>query len=87
MFSDNRSRASVIGYAVHFANGLVFSLGYAAIFAAVRRAGWALGLGLGGVDALFAGGGLVTVLLSAIHPRMGTHWTDASTAASRRSSA
>lgn len=77
VFSDDRSRASVIGYAAHFVNGLIFSLGYAGIFAAVGRAGWDLGLGLGAVHALFAGGGLVTVLLPAMHPRMGTHWTDA----------
>jgi hypothetical protein len=77
IFSDDRSRASVIGYAVHFVNGLVFALGYAGIFEAVGRAGWDLGLALGAVHALFAGGGLVTVVLPALHPRMGTHWTDA----------
>jgi hypothetical protein len=77
IFTDDRSRASVIGYAVHFANGLVFSLGYAAIFEAVGRASWELGLALGAVHALFGGGGLVTVLLPAVNPRMGTHWTDA----------
>ena len=77
VFSDDRSRASVIGYAIHFVNGLVFSLGYAAIFYAVGRAGWDLGLALGAVHALFAGGALVTVLLPAVHPRMGSAWTDA----------
>jgi hypothetical protein len=77
IFSADRSRASVIGYALHFFNGLVFSLVYAAIFEAVGHAGWDVGLGLGAAHALFAGGGLVTVLLPAVHPRMGTHWTDA----------
>ena len=77
IFTDDRSRASVIGYAVHFLNGLLFSLAYAGIFAAVGRAGWDLGLALGAVHALLAGGGLVTVVLPAVHPRMGTHWTDA----------
>jgi hypothetical protein len=76
MFSQDRSRASVVGYALHFANGLIFSLGYAGIFYAVGRAGWDLGLALGAVHGLFAGGGLVTVLLPALHPRMGTPWTD-----------
>ena len=76
VFSSDRSRASVVGYALHFANGLLFSLGYAGIFYAVGRAGWDLGIALGAVHGLFAGGGLVTVLLPAIHPRMGTHWTD-----------
>jgi hypothetical protein len=77
VFSDDRNRASVVGYAVHFVNGLVFSLGYAAIFYAVGHAGWDLGLALGAVHALFAGGALVTVLLPAMHPRMGNAWTDA----------
>ena len=77
MFSDDRSRASVIGYAVHFVNGIIFSLGYAGIFYAVGYAGWDLGLALGAVHALFAGGALVTVLLPAMHPRMGSAWTDA----------
>ncbi len=77
VFTGDRSRANVIGYAVHLANGLLFSLAYAGIFAAVGRAGWDIGLGLGAAHALFAGGGLVTVLLPAVHPRMGTPWTDA----------
>jgi hypothetical protein len=77
IFSDDRSRASVVGYALHFVNGLIFSAGYAGIFYAVGRAGWDLGLALGAAHALFGGGGLVTVLLPAVHPRMGTHWTDA----------
>jgi hypothetical protein len=77
IFSADRSRASVIGYAAHFVNGLLFSLGYAGIFYAVGRAGWDVGLALGAVHGLFAGGGLVTVVLPAMHPRMGTYWTDA----------
>jgi hypothetical protein len=77
VFTDDRSKASMIGYAVHFGNGLIFSLGYAGIFEAVGRAGWDVGLGLGAAHALFAGGGLVTVVLPALHPRMGTPWTDA----------
>jgi hypothetical protein len=76
-FTDDRSRANVIGYALHFFNGVVFALVYAAIFAAVGRAGWLFGLALGLVHALFAGGALVNVLLPAVHPRMGTSWTDA----------
>jgi hypothetical protein len=77
VFTDDRRKASVIGYVVHFVNGLLFSLGYAGIFAAVGRAGWDVGLGLGAAHAAFAGGSLVTILLPAIHPRMGTPWTDA----------
>lgn len=76
-FTANRSRASVIGYAIHFVNGLLFALAYAGVFFAVGRAGWLFGLGLGFAHAAFAGGALVNVLLPAVHPRMGTPWTDA----------
>jgi hypothetical protein len=77
IFAEERSRASVIGYALHFVNGQLFALGYAAIFYAVDEAGWLFGGALGLVHAAFAGGALVNILLPAIHPRMGTHWTDA----------
>jgi hypothetical protein len=76
-FSADRRKASIIGYAVHFANGLIFALGYAAIFFAVGRAGWIFGALLGVVHAAFAGVALVNVLLPAVHPRMGTPWSDA----------
>jgi hypothetical protein len=75
-FSASRSKAMVVGYVLHFANGLVFSLGYAAIFLAVGHTGAALGAGLGLAHALVAGGPLVNVLLPAVHPRMGTPWSD-----------
>ena len=76
IFTERRRRAVVVGYAVHFLNGLIFSLLYAAVFAAVGHAGWLFGLALGGVQA--AGMGLVVdVALPAIHPRMGTPWSDA----------
>src|SRR5213080_1974729 len=77
VFTPNRSRASVIGYFVHFANGVGFALAYYGIFAAVGRAGWIFGAALGLVHGAFAGGALVTILLPAIHPRMGTPWSDA----------
>jgi hypothetical protein len=77
VFSENRSRATAIGYAVHILNGLLFALVYFAIFNAVDHAGWLFGLALGAVHALFVGGGLVNVMLPAVHPRMGTPWTDA----------
>jgi hypothetical protein len=77
LFSENRSRATGIGYALHLVNGLLFALVYFAIFDAVGRAGWLFGLLLGAVHAAFVGGGLVNVLLPAVHPRMGTPWTDA----------
>ena len=77
VFTDDRGRATVIGVAIHFLNGLVFALGYYAIFRAVDQAGWAFGAVLGVAHAALAGGVLVTLLLPAVHPRMGTPWSDA----------
>ncbi len=79
-FTGERRRAKAIGYAVHFAFGLLFSLVYLAIFAALDHASWWLGGLLGTAHALFAGTALVVVLLPAVHPRMG----DALTAAHSR---
>jgi len=76
--TESRSRASAIGYALHFLNGQIFALGYWVIFVAVDQAGWLFGGVLGVVHAAFAGGALVNILLPAVHPRMGTRWTDAS---------
>jgi hypothetical protein len=70
--SEDRVRAKVIGYALHFGFGFVFALAYWAIFAAIGESGAAVGAVLGLVHALFAGTGLVGVLLPAVHPRMGT---------------
>ena len=70
--TDDRTRAKVVGYALHFLAGLAFALAYYAVFVVLGRAGWLLGLGLGFVHALFAGTTLVNVLLPAVHPRMGT---------------
>jgi hypothetical protein len=75
-FSDDRRRASAIGYAVHFVNGALFAFGYYAVFAAAGRAGWVFGLLLGLVHWAIVSGGLLNVL-PAFHPRMGTPWTDA----------
>ena len=77
VFTDDRDRATVIGVAVHFLNGLLFALGYYAIFTAVDQAGWLFDAALGVVHAALAGGVLVTLLLPAVHPRMGTPWSDA----------
>jgi hypothetical protein len=77
VFTDDRGRATVIGVAIHFLNGLLFALGYYAIFRAVDQAGWAFGAVLGVAHAALAGGVLVTLLLPAVHPRMGTPWSDA----------
>ena len=79
-WTEDRTRARVIGYAVHFVFGLVFSLAYYAAFLALGRAGWALGAAFGLLHALFAGTTLVNVLLPLVHPRMGTTMSAADTA-------
>ena len=71
-FTTDRTRARLVGYAVHFVNGLLFALIYYAGFLVLGRAGWKLGLLFGLAHAMFAGTTLVNVLLPAIHPRMGT---------------
>jgi hypothetical protein len=76
-WTDDRSRARVVGYALHFVAGLIFSLAYYAAFRTLGHAGWALGMLFGLVHGLFAGTTLVNVLLPAIHPRMGTSFSAA----------
>ena len=75
--TEDRRRAKALGYATHFLFGLLFALVYWLVFSAVGRAGWLFGAGLGAVHALFAGGALVSVLLPAVHPRMGDDSTTA----------
>jgi hypothetical protein len=70
--STDRHRAKAAGYLAHFFFGLLFALGYYAIFRAVDHAGWGLGALLGLLHGLFASIALVTVLLPTVHPRMGT---------------
>jgi hypothetical protein len=77
IFTNDRDRASMFGYAAHFASGLVFSVGYAFVFWATGHAGWLFGGALGVAHAAFAGTALVNLLLPAVHPRMGSRWTDA----------
>jgi hypothetical protein len=79
-FTDDRSRARIIGYLLHFVAGVLFALVYLALFQALGRGGWALGTAFGLVHALFAGTALVNILLPAIHPRMGTPFSAADSA-------
>ena len=51
IFTDRRDRASVIGYVIHFFNGLLFALAYYGVFRAVGHAGWLFGAALGLVHA------------------------------------
>jgi hypothetical protein len=65
---------------LHFVAGVLFALVYLALFQALGRGGWALGMAFGLVHALFAGTALVNILLPAIHPRMGTPFSAADSA-------
>jgi hypothetical protein len=75
-FTGQRGRAQGLGYVLHGASGLVFALLYAFVFWATGESGWLFGAALGLVHAVFAGGVLLNVMLPAVHPRMGTPWTD-----------
>jgi hypothetical protein len=60
---------------MHFLNGEVFAFAYYAVFLAIGMADWWLGALFGLLHGLFAGTALVNVLLSLIHPRMGSPLT------------
>ena len=69
IFIAGRDRAMAVGVAVHFVNGLLFALAYAAGFEAIGRAGVLLGATAGLVHALF----VLTVgmvMLPGLHPHM-----------------
>jgi hypothetical protein len=78
--TSDRVRAKAIGYALHFGFGLLFALGYYAIFRVIGHSGFLLGAGFGLVHALFAGSALVNILLPVVHPRMGTPFDAAGSA-------
>ena len=76
-FSTDRTRAKVVGYALHFAAGLLFAMVYYALFVTLNRSGWGLGTAFGAFHGVFAGTTVVNILLPFIHPRMGTPTTAA----------
>ena len=78
--TSDRAHAKLAGYGLHFLFGLLFALGYWLVFAATGRSGILLGGVLGLVHGLFAGTALVSILLPAVHPRMGTGFDAAGTA-------
>jgi hypothetical protein len=80
-FSGDRTRAKAIGYGLHFAAGLGFSLLYYLVFQAIDESGWLLGALFGLLHGLFAATALVNILLPVVHPRMGTDATAAPRAA------
>ncbi|MGH3004563.1 MAG: hypothetical protein ACRDOS_01415 [Gaiellaceae bacterium] len=73
----NRVRAEAAGYILHFVFGVLFALGYWAIFAAIGESGWWLGAVFGLAHGLFAASALVNVLLPLVHPHMATPLTAA----------
>jgi len=68
MFSSDRDRARVLGYAIHVLNGWWFALIYGLIFEQLHMATWWLGAAVGTVQ------GFVVIvllpLLPGVHPRM-----------------
>jgi hypothetical protein len=76
-FSGDRTRAKALGYVLHFLAGIAFALVYYAIFLAIGRSGWWLGMAFGLAHGLFSATALVNTLLPLIHPRMGTPSTAA----------
>src|SRR5205085_12177348 len=69
IFTRDRDMAKVIGIGVHFVNGWLISLIYAAVFDSLGMATWWLGAAMGLVQAAF----FLTVimwLLPGLHPRM-----------------
>jgi hypothetical protein len=69
MFTANRDRAKLIGFAVHLLNGWLFALIYVAAFHALRTATWWLGALIGVIHASF----VLTAgmrILPGLHPRM-----------------
>ena len=69
VFSSDRRRANLYGFALHLANGWLFALVYALAFESWRRATWWLGAGLGLIQALFLLAAVMP-LLPSLHPRM-----------------
>jgi hypothetical protein len=76
-FTEDRGRAKVIGYALHFVAGFLFALAYYVIFLAVDSTGFLLGALFGLLHGLFVSTVLVNVLLPVVHPRMGSSVTAA----------
>jgi hypothetical protein len=80
VFTGDRWRAKALGYALHFAAGLVFAMIYFGVFEALGFASWWLGAAFGALHGLASGTIIVNVMLPAVHPRMGTSLSAADTA-------
>jgi len=67
--TENRTWAKVWGFVFHFADGIVFAIGYALFFEVVNRSDWWLGAIAGLLHGVF----VLTVVIPVIpdiHPRM-----------------
>lgn len=69
MLVEGRDRARRVGFAMHLALGMAFSLVYVAVFQSLGAAGAWRGLGLGLAHAAFLLVGVMPMLPS-LHPRM-----------------
>ncbi len=69
MFTPNRDRAKIVGFAVHLVNGWWLAAIYAAAFESWGHATWWLGATIGLVHVLFVLA-VVMPLLPSLHPRM-----------------
>jgi len=72
----DRTRAKAVGYVAHFVLGMIFALGYYALFTVLGRHDWWIGAIFGAGHGIFSGTVLVNVLLPVVHPRMGTSLSD-----------
>ena len=68
----DRARAKAWGYLMHLAAGEAFALVYYAIFIAIDTSGWLLGALFGLLHGIVAATDLVNILLTIVHPRMGS---------------
>lgn len=73
MFTKDRHRAQVVGFAVHFVTGWLAAFLYALIFESMGYASWWLGAVIGSLHGLFL---LSTILplLPHLHPRMASEY-------------
>ena len=69
IFTGDRDRATVVGFAVHLLVGWAFACVYALAFESWRHTGWLLGAGAGLVHGLVVLVALAPILPS-FHPRM-----------------
>ncbi|HEX9162004.1 MAG TPA: hypothetical protein VF980_09900 [Thermoanaerobaculia bacterium] len=69
MFTADRDRAKIVGYALHTINGWWFAIIYALFFQELHRATWWLGLIMGTMQGFVVVVALLP-LLPGIHPRM-----------------